>query len=1215
MHKKTRLFAVMIMVLGLFASMAFATGASPEYKLRDYLGRNWQNDLVEYPISAAEIKEIAGTKLMDQDGKEAIYQIDAKAGKIAFQANIKPFGESRYSFKGAAASTQTDLAIQDVDAHVELANSKAGIRIAKGLMGKTSATPILSWRLASGTWAGKVQFTAPQSVKAHAITVIERGPVRARVQSRTVFANGDTWVIDFELLAGEEVVKVTETFKCKKKRTIEFFFTDNYAATHALLRASSRHPFRGKKYDFGDLVQVELKPVPGERYLLQMEPWIHWGGVCTLTSSFALTDKDWKDVFMFAVCAPEKWVDPKITPSLRAANNHRLTLRADGGAAMPFDIYNGQREYLIGSVKGDQDRNRVTAKYRGPLQVQVNQIKYSDHPLDRVKDYILEWPNKGAKTAAFFSKADKRRLLKGYKVKKGQIASLRKKRVHPYTLEEFLPVYMATKNKRVEKQLIDMALAQIQERVDQITMLEEWVVTVGMAPHHYNSLMTVGNVVAAIYDSPQLTRKQRTRLKAQLAFLYYTWERPAFCSPERGFAGFLNMTASVYGVRSSLAAAMPGHPKQKAWQRDTVAYMKKNWLDRWTDENGEYHGGYIESLHYASITYEIVLAALYSAYSSGADKEAIFHPAVKLLGQWYAESATPRDSRILNWRHTPPVGHVYKFEVYPSIHAILAFMWKDKDPEFAGNMAWMQLQQGNTREQTTGGFLPTFAGYRKLFMANDVKPIAPNYTSRHWKETSVLLRSHYNHQLENMLYLIAGQGHSHYDMDSGSVTLWGKGEIIADDFGYYSYAPASDHSMIDSSVAPPKERMRVEAFEAGDAVDYTRGVKAAWTRRLSHVKHGNPQGPNYFVIQDALGVKAPAIWRLWLTAKKVKVKGNVAVSTGLDRIESDIHFAALPQKAKVRTEEKTRTPYGINHLGKYRGRVPTTQTGLIVNAPSFKRMLTLVFPRLKGQKPPKVESIANGAGFKIVTRYGTDYLFLSDKAVSFKEGKLSFRGTAGFARVKGGKAVLELQEPGKISYGDKNVVKKATARDLKNTNMIVDGELNTGKWSIFPEQKAASPFEVSLLKAEENPELVKLGLKGKYAQKVVCKTKDKMKWRRALALTHTRVFIDPERTYRVRGRVYIPGKHRVYLQSYGHDAKRKQVKTPEGRVWAWFLEMNGPTQGFVEFQAILGPEGSGANRPFIPGTIVLPGLGCRVYDEGDGEVYFDDVIIEEVVEE
>jgi hypothetical protein len=1212
---RNRVIAVLSMLaVTLMTGNALAQAELPSFRLKDHIGRNWERDLVEYPIDIATVKALEGHKLVDSKGNEAVYQFGKDGKSILFQANVEPFSTNVYSFKKGAPSTASDLVIGETDQHVEITGGKAGMRIAKGLKGSTTQTPILSWRMASGTWAGKVAFEKPQSIAAHTVTVLERGPVCARVQSKTIFADGDKWTIDFELQAGEEMVKVTETFKFRKKRTVNFVFNENFEATHALLRASSRHPVEGVKYDFGDIIKRELKPLPQHHYLLQIEPWIHWGGNPTLTSSFGLTDKEFKDIFMFAVCAPEKWVDPKIAPPLRARPANRLTMRADRSVVMPFELAQGQREYLIGSVSGEEDRKIVEGKKRVPMRVQFNQIKHSDHPLDRVKDYILEWDAKGKGTAAFLSKKDERDLLKNFKVENGQVAKLRKKKMHPSHIEEFLPVYMTTKDKKVEKILIDGTLEQLQERVDQLVKLEDGFVTVGMAPHHFNSLMVVANVAGVIFNSPQLTAEQQERLKAQIAFIYYTFSRDAYCSVERGFAGFTNMTASVFGNRAALSSVVPGHPMQAEWQRSSAEYMKKNFLDRWTDKDGAYDGGHIESLHYASITYEIVLMSLYSAYATGVDKEAIFHPAIKHLGQWYAESATPRDSRILNWRHMPPVGHVYKFEVYPSIHAILAFMWKDKDPEFAAHMKWMQLQQGNTREQTTGGFLPTFAGYRKLFMANDVTGKAPAYTSRHWKNTSVILRSHYNDPLENMLYLIAGQGHSHYDMDSGSITLWGKGEIIADDFGLYGHAPGADHNMLESAAAPPLEKMYVTAFDKGENVDYTRGKKAAWTRRLFHVKHSKATGPNYYVIQDDLAVEAPAKWRLWLTSEDVEVKGKHVIAQGLHRIASDIHFAALPKNTRVTTEKKSRTNWGCDGQAKY-GRTTSTQTGLIINASAFKNLCTLVFPRLKNAKPPKVESIADGAGFRVKTPYGTDYVFLSDKPVTFKEGKFSFSGTAGFARIKGGSAVMELKEAGEISYGTKKVVRKASAADAKSANMIPDGELRTGKWSLFPKQKSGGSYEVTLLKRDDHPELVKLGLKDAYAQKIVCQIESKEKWRSHLLITQGRIFIDPEKTYRVRARVHIPGKHRLYLQSYGNDGNNKQVKTDKGRVWSWSLEMTGPTNGFVEFKTLLGPEGSGAERPFVPGTVYLPRIQIRMCEEGKGVAYFDDIVFEEVTEE
>ena len=40
-----------------------------------------------------------------------------------------------------------------------------------------------------------------------------------------------------------------------------------------------------------------------------------------------------------------------------------------------------------------------------------------------------------------------------------------------------------------------------------------------------------------------------------------------------------------------------------------------------------------------------------------------------------------------------------------------------------------------------------------------------------------------------MLHMIVGSHYQHYDFDSGSIIVWGKGRIVADDFGYYGRAP------------------------------------------------------------------------------------------------------------------------------------------------------------------------------------------------------------------------------------------------------------------------------------------------------------------------------------------------------------------------------------------------------------------------------------------
>ncbi|MEI7939652.1 MAG: hypothetical protein WCK27_23465 [Verrucomicrobiota bacterium] len=49
---------------------------------------------------------------------------------------------------------------------------------------------------------------------------------------------------------------------------------------------------------------------------------------------------------------------------------------------------------------------------------------------------------------------------------------------------------------------------------------------------------------------------------------------------------------------------------------------------------------------------------------------------------------------------------------------------------------------------------------------------------------------------ETYLHCIQGRLHQHYDYDEGSFILWGKGQPLCEDFGYYGRATAADHSRL-----------------------------------------------------------------------------------------------------------------------------------------------------------------------------------------------------------------------------------------------------------------------------------------------------------------------------------------------------------------------------------------------------------------------------------
>ncbi len=701
--------------------------------------------------------------------------------------------------------------------------------------------------------------------------------------------------------------------------------------------------------------------------------------------------------------------------------------------------------------------------YRAPLPQQVL-MRHSDYPLDRVKDMVLEWDDLGEPRVH-------PRLLVGPKqltalrarceVNETSLKNLRSKVVNSFHLDDLVPAYLATGDAELEQRLVDGAVSMVQENTDSFLNLRADNMSVGVAPHH-RRLVSVVNLVDAILSSERLSPEQRRNLRGQLAFLGYLYHSPAYWSPERGYgAMFVNMHTTVASIQCAIAGALPDHPECEAWMNKGMDYMRRKQAETWIDEEGRWSGNNVEAPHYA-LAYDNVLAAMIKAERIGLGPD-LYGPAMIRMGEWFAKISTPRDPRFLNLRHLPPIGNTYKFE--PSgIFGILAGVYRKHDPKFSAEMQWMQAEQGNQLSPGVGGFFGDLAGYRRIIMDPALPARQPDYRSEWFRGAGAVLRSSYATEDEMMLYMIAGPGavpSRHYDKDQGAITFWGRGIPISDDFGYTGCAPAEDQSLLVTSAAGGI--MEVEALEEGGVFDYLQGRQSGWLRQIMLVKC--PKGmdaPEYFVIHDSLAAPAEATWLLWLTAEPVRMgdgetliveplkqgkkspvdlmleavpagggseilegmemtaqdksfsvgvgDGKILVNGHKDR-QTDIIFAALPPGAEIQTELKTRAPAGVDGTGRYLGRVPNSQVGVILRSKSFSSLLTLVFTRLKTGETPKVTAIAGGRGFRIEHARGTDTVFLSEQPLAYEADGVVFDGAVGAIRAIGGKVARQVRDP------------------------------------------------------------------------------------------------------------------------------------------------------------------------------------------------------------
>jgi hypothetical protein len=409
--------------------------------------------------------------------------------------------------------------------------------------------------------------------------------------------------------------------------------------------------------------------------------------------------------------------------------------------------------------------------------------------------------------------------------------------------------------------------------------------------------------------------------------------------------------------------------------------------------------------------------------------------------EWLAKISTPPDSRIGGYRHFPPIGNTYIGET-TGMFGIVAGLWWDRDRVFASQMQWMSEQHGRPEIGLLGPF-GTFSGYRTLLHDSGVQPSVPDYRSEWFRETGVVLRSAFATGRETYLHLIAGEQHEHYDYDSGSIMLWGKGRLLADDFGYIGRHAGEWHSMLMSPAIGRDSKMQIERFFSTEALDYAAGRKDAWRREIAFFKDTDPLGPNGFLLRDRHDARSRANWRLWLTGKELALRSHGAMLNGEEDVDLDVFIYQAGNRALDTLE--TVQP-GKGRSGDRVGAVEISQTALVAELDGRREVTALLYPRLKTEPAPRVTWFDRGAGARIDSSAGTDYLYLArpgerghelgdaEKALDDRRIEIRFDCQVCSIRVRNDRVTLSLGESGRVQYGEHLLESHEPASVLRSTS-------------------------------------------------------------------------------------------------------------------------------------------------------------------------------------
>jgi len=813
-------------------------------------------------------------------------------------------------------------------------------------------------------------------------------------------------------------------------------------------------------------------------------------------------------------------------------------------------------------------------------------IKHGHVPLDLVKDYVCEWPDAEPEYPhVLFTPEDVARYQEATAGVDTHLSAIprivRVKQVLAHDrIEKAIAAYFATGDARLGRYITDSLLRTLQRCVNYYTHQPD--VPFGCAPHHHRSLTTAMLLGDAVLWGGHCTDEERQRILAQAAFLGYTITRPDYWSPARGYAANPNMTTSVHGYMTSIGCLLNTHPMAKTWTTRGLKELERQ-LNAWSDDNG----GWLEAPHYAMVSFDPILSSFVMAQNAGLG-DYLSNPRIKVVANWFSQISTPPDSRFQGYRHLPPLGNTYVQEPTGEF-GLLAFLYRDRDPAFAAEMQWMHLQHKSWPTPGIGGAFPGFLGYRTIMTDRSISPKAPEWKSARFPKTGLVLRHGFPDARETMLHMITGSNHAHYDKDSGSITIWGKGRVIADDFGYQGYMPGDDHSMLVSPIAPDRQIMTVDGFSTSPNLDYVVANKSTWRRQIAFVKESDLRGPAYFVIHDSLAIPAPATWRLWLTGSDLLVEDGHALLSGKDDVDTDIFLGGIA--AIATSEQRTRECYGINREGRYR-RLSVTQEGLKVSWRRGHTITAVIYPRMKTDTPPTVQFSEDGRQVTVTHAHGTDVVFLGRRPFATEKSDQLFHGTAGLIRQRAATTSLHLGAPGKLTAGGETLSRDPDKLTEYKPNVLLHETFDDEKQSAFKGGGALTLVDCNSIEGNE-PD------RDGRCLRVDVRTKK----------THfsgvPSIPIDVSKRYRVSYDCFIPKQGWFQYGGYGWKTQGTHAKWSNGRVWELAVRSKGPHDQWQHVERILTP------KDFVPDLLLIK---TGAFTGGPGVVYLDNLLIEEVDE-
>lgn len=880
-----------------FCTYCLQANKPKNIKLQEKIGTHWQQQLVHWPLP----DNSTDWTLVDKSGRAIPTQVN----------KVKPYKET--PLNGRGLYTLVDLKPNEIktfkwkkgknrkkNSQLKIIKKKSGMILSNGILkvklpkedkrfkGGNAPGPIQGIQFGKGKWFGSSTLIS-KNVKRISVKVLAKGPIYIEAEviykwdPKDIFYRLEGYETKrkyyrtrIRLVANQPLIYIEGKWNTDEKTQLNISYK-NFPKV-------DRYHGRALKNNY-HTVHIYEKPIDkNTTNITTLSPWqTHGNG--NLSLWFAAWNSKQKSIPVLAMFPtfPQTW----------KTNNlyHRY-----GNATYSPEIFYINHDEKKNLTMQTRIRHQGTHSFaihmnhqkefheKKPSGMAYIKRSYFDTPLQRVKDWVLDWPVKIEHPHLFFEKNNYTEIREKLKVSKGFQTIKKQKKLEDF-LENLTLEYISTGDKNLLKKILSNSELPYEKatvilsnkgllwelRARMHTMFEGNGLTVyGINDIMFFSDNLLYRLITAdvLLGSPDVTEATKKEIRRILAILAYQMERPEWMPAlDSGFKrGMPNFATPFYATLGMIGALLIDHPHSKQW----IEKSKEELIYGITWQSKP-DGAWYESYFYQERTMRgFVIGA--SALSRKGITDLFSYPRALSVFKAQIQQLSPVDPR-LGHRVYPPIGDgTYNT---PKLNLFWAAKQVDKThPKLASEMIWSWEQQGKPLKWLFNAYDP----YTIILGDETIPSQAPeNYTSHVFDEAAIILRSRYNSKFESYFHLRASNfARSHFQLDQLSYHWYAKGFPISLDWGRYGIGRHRSNLSKNQLVVHGQyeEQARIVQASFSESADYVHveEMQRDRVRRLLYIRGDDESEPEYVLLRDYL--YKPGQVNYWTMASGVRFNSN-----------------------------------------------------------------------------------------------------------------------------------------------------------------------------------------------------------------------------------------------------------------------------------------------------------------------------------------------------